>query len=97
MSELVSLVTKLFFWLAVNEIGANFNPALGYVNRDGVRDTAFDVGYTKFFSGRTLQKLNFGIDGQRFDLLDGGGRQSDQLVFKLIVVESGQQHRDRNG
>ena len=74
--------------VAVKEIGANFNPALGYINRDGVRDTAFDVGYTKFFSGRTLQKLNFGIDGQRFDLLDGGGRQSDQLVFKLIDLET---------
>jgi hypothetical protein len=74
--------------VAVKEIGANFNPALGFINRDGVRDTAFDVGYTKFFPGRTLQRLNFGIDGQRFDLLDGGGRQSDQLVFKLIDLET---------
>lgn len=72
----------------VKEIEENFNPALGFISRHGVRDTAFDVGYTKFFSGRTLQRLNFGIDGQRFDLLDGGGRQSDQLVFKLIDLET---------
>jgi hypothetical protein len=75
---------------AVKEVERNFNPALGFINRDGVRDTAFDVGYTKFFSGRSVQRMNFGIDAQRFDLLDGGGRQSDQLVFKLFDVETNQ-------
>jgi hypothetical protein len=74
--------------LSIKEIEANFNPALGFINRDGVRDTAFDVGYTKFFSGRSLQRLNFGIDGQRFDLLDGGARESQQIVFKLIDLET---------
>jgi hypothetical protein len=75
---------------AVKEIEQNFNPALGFISRDGVRDTAFDLGYTKFFSGRSLQRMNFGVDGQRFDLLDGAGRQSDQLVFKLFDVETNQ-------
>ena len=73
---------------SIKEIGANFNPALGFISRDGVRDTAFDVGYTKFFTGGSLQRLNFGIDGQRFDLLEDGSRQSDQVVFKLFDLET---------
>jgi hypothetical protein len=73
---------------AVKEIERNFNPALGFISRTDVRDTAFDVGYTKFFSGGTVQRLNAGLDWQRFDLLNGGGRQSDQLVFKLIELET---------
>jgi hypothetical protein len=72
---------------AVKEIGSNFSPALGFISRDGVRDTAFDVGYSKFFSGGNLQRMSFGVDAQRFDLL-GGGRQSEQVVFKLVDLET---------
>ena len=56
---------------SVKEIERNFNPALGFISRADVRDTAFDVGYTRFYEGDTLQRLNFGLDAQRFDLLDG--------------------------
>ncbi len=63
--------------VSVKEIERNFNPALGFISRADVRDTAFDVGYTRFFEGGTLQRLNFGLDAQRFDLLDGGGLQSE--------------------
>ena len=72
---------------SVKEVERNFNPALGFISRSDVRDTAFDVGYTRFFSGGTLQRLIVGLDAQRFDLLDGG-RQSEQLVFKLIDLET---------
>ena len=71
----------------IKEIERNFNPALGFISRSDVRDTAFDVGYTRFFSGGKLQRLNVGLDAQRFDLLDGG-RQSEQMVLKLIDVET---------
>jgi hypothetical protein len=73
---------------AVKEIERNFNPALGYINRADVRDTAFDVGYTKFFTSGRVQRLNAGLDWQRFDLLNGGGLQSEQTVFKLLEVET---------
>src|SRR5690606_10803015 len=75
--------------VAVKEIERNFNPALGYVVRSDVRDTAFDVGFSKFFSGDTLQRLYAGIDAQRFDLL-GGGLQSEQVLFRLIELETHQ-------
>ncbi len=73
---------------SLKEIERNFNPALGFISRADVRDTAFDVGYTKFFEGDTLQRMNFGIDAQRFDLLDGGGRQSENIVFRLLELET---------
>ncbi len=73
---------------AVKEIERNFNPALGYINRSDVRDTAFDVGYTKFLTGGKVQRLNAGLDWQRFDVLNGGGLQSEQTVFKLLEVET---------
>lgn len=74
---------------AVKEIERNFNPALGYVVRSDVRDTAFDVGFSKFFSGATLQRLYAGVDAQRFDWLDGG-LQSEQVLFRLIELETHQ-------
>ena len=73
---------------SVKEIERNFNPALGFISRADVRDTAFDVGYTRFFEGDTLQRLNLGLDAQRFDLLDGGGLQSENIVFKLLELET---------
>jgi hypothetical protein len=75
--------------ISVKEIERNFNPALGYVVRSDVRDTAFDVGFSKFFSGATLQRLFTGIDAQRFDLLDGG-LQSEQFLFRLAELETHQ-------
>jgi hypothetical protein len=74
--------------LSVKEIQRNFNPALGFISRTDVRDTAFDVGYTRFYEGDTLQRMNFGVDAQRFDLLDGGSLQSEQVVFKLLELET---------
>ena len=73
---------------SVKEIERNFNPALGFISRADVRDTAFDVGYTRFYEGDTLQRLNLGLDAQRFDLLDGGGLQSENIVFKLLELET---------
>ena len=73
---------------SLKEIERNFNPALGFISRADVRDTAFDVGYTRFYEGDTLQRLNLGLDAQRFDLLDGGGLQSENIVFKLLELET---------
>jgi hypothetical protein len=80
--------------IAVKEIERNFNPALGFINRGDVRDTAFDAGFTKFFSGDTLQRLYAGVDAQRFDLL-GGGLQSEQILFRLIELETHQREAVR--
>jgi mannose-6-phosphate isomerase-like protein (cupin superfamily) len=46
-------------------LGANFNPALGFVSRTNVRDTTADVGYTHFTGGRVLQTLFAGVDVEK--------------------------------
>ena len=74
---------------AIKEIEANFDPAMGFVSRSDVRDTAFDVGFTRFFEGDTLQRLFAGVDVQRFELL-GGGLQSEQVLFRLFELETHQ-------
>lgn len=73
------------------EIEANFNPALGYVNRTGIRDVTVDVGYTRYLDSDFWQRLFVGVDAERIDLLDGGGLQSETIrarVFELNTNSS---------
>jgi hypothetical protein len=58
--------------VALRELQANFNPALGYVDRRDVRAGSFDVGYThRPPRGAYIQTLLTSLDGERVDLLDG--------------------------
>lgn len=69
------------------EVQRNFYPAMGYVNRNNVRDTTADIGYTHFFEDSFLQSAVFGVDGQRVDEIDGG-LQSEVFVFRLLELET---------
>jgi len=73
--------------IGFKEIGRNFNPALGYVNRVDIRDYTGDVGYTRFFRGSTIQSWFAGIDAQVVDGMDGR-RQSEIVVYRLSEVEA---------
>ena len=73
--------------LGLKAVQANFNPALGFVSRSGVRDTTADAGYTLFTSGSFLQSVFAGIDAQRIDLLDGG-LQTQVIVGRLAEVRT---------
>lgn len=61
----------------------NFNPALGFLNRPGVTDTTFDVGYTLWPRETPVQSLLITLDGQRIDRIDGG-LQSQSLNFRPV-------------
>jgi hypothetical protein len=73
--------------LGYKEVGAHFNPALGFVSRTNVRDATADAGYTHFARGRILQTLFAGVDAERVSLLDGG-LQSSVLLGRLIEVRT---------
>jgi len=73
---------------AVKEIEANFNPALGYVNRAGVRDLTVDAGYTRYLDSDFWQRLIVGIDAQRVSLLDGGGLDSEAVRVRVFELET---------
>lgn len=61
----------------------NFNPALGFLNRRGVTDATFDVGYTLRPRAGRIQTLLMSFDAQQIERIDGG-LQSQSLNFRLI-------------
>jgi len=69
------------------EVQSNFAPALGFVSRSDVRDTAIDVGYTHFPRSRFVQSMFFGVDAQRISFLDGG-LQSEVVLGRLLEIEN---------
>ena len=71
----------------IKELESNFNPALGFVSRSGIRDTTVDVGYTHFTGGGFLQSVFSGIDAQRIAFLDGG-LQSEVILGRLFEIRS---------
>ena len=75
----------------------NFNPALGFLNRPGVTDTTFDVGYTLWPRETPLQTLLITLDGQRINRIDGGV-QSQALNFRPVdlVTRAGDAFRAIN-
>ena len=78
--------TGFRFGLTLKEIEENFLPAMGFVDRHGVRDRSLELGYTHRRDGR-LQSIATGVDAQRVDLLDGG-LQSRIVRFRLIELET---------
>jgi hypothetical protein len=71
----------------MKELQRNFAPALGFVSRSDVRDTAIDLGYTHFPRSRFVQTMFFGVDAQRVSFLDGG-LQSEIILGRLLEIEN---------
>jgi hypothetical protein len=69
------------------EIQENFFPALGFVNRTGVRQGVADVAYTWRMAGSTFRTVSAGIDAQRTNLIDGE-LQSQRVNLKAIDLET---------
>ncbi len=55
----------------VKEIQDNFFPALGFVNRAGIRDHTFELGYSRRVGGDFFRTVFSGIDAERIDFLTG--------------------------
>ena len=72
--------------VGIKEIEANFNPALGFVNRRNIRDVTAELGYTHRPSGRTLRSVYSGATVQRIERLTGG-LQSEVAKF-LVNLEN---------
>ncbi len=77
--------------VGVKEVQQNFNPAMGFVSNAGVRDYRADVGYSLFRPGSYLQQIQFSVDAQRVNFLDGG-LQTERVRYTLF--EANTQNRD---
>lgn len=71
--------------IAFKELQANFNPALGFVNRVDVRDYSAEAGYTIVLKDFGIREIYSGVDWQRIDTLDGE-RQSEYLAIRPLEL-----------
>lgn len=71
----------------VKELQENFNPALGFVNRRGIRDHTLELGYTHRPRDGFFQTIFIGADLQRIDRLDGG-LQTEVASLRLLELET---------
>jgi len=77
---------RRFRWgAAVKELQANYRPALGFVNRSGIRDHTVELGYTHLPRESYFQSIFVGVDAQRIDEL-GAGLQSEVLSFRPLEL-----------
>ncbi len=70
------------------EIGENFNPALGFVSRKGVRDYVADVGYTHVIAGDYWQSIFSGVDANRITNRSDGEVQTQIIALRPLELET---------
>ncbi len=72
--------------VAFKQLQANYNPALGFVDRVGVDVASFDVGYThRPPRGSYVQSLFVSLDGERVEQI-GGRLQTQTLSLRPFVL-----------
>ncbi len=72
---------------SVKRFESNFNPALGFVNRLGVRDIAADLDYTYRPEAGIWQSYAFNLGVRRYDFIDGG-LQSQRVTIDPYRLSS---------
>ena len=65
----------------------NFNPALGFIDRTGVRNYSLELGYRHRPGNHFIRSIYAGVDAQRFERL-AGGLQSQSINFRLLELEN---------
>jgi hypothetical protein len=72
--------------LDLTELQANFNPAMGFVRRTGVRSYNLGFGDTLRPEGGKIRTIYSGIDAARIEFLDNGDVQSAALRINVVDV-----------
>lgn len=76
--------TGLRTTIGFKEVQANFNPALGYINRAGIRDYSAELGWIKRYPQTSRLRMLFSIVGwQRVEEI-GVGLQSEVIDARVI-------------
>jgi hypothetical protein len=71
--------------LAAKELQANFNPAMGFVSRSGIRNYVAESGYVWRPNKTRLREVYSAIEFNQSDRLDGGV-QSSMARFRLLEL-----------
>lgn len=72
--------------IGYKEIQENFNPALGFVNRPGVRDLTVEAGYTLYTQSPAIRKIFSGVDFERIETI-AGELQSQYVTLRAVEIE----------
>ena len=72
--------------LQYKRYGAEFNPALGFLDSAGISDTFFNVGYMLRPSGGSLESWLAGLDYQRIEYLNGGGLKTEAYFLRPLTL-----------
>lgn len=72
--------------IGYKELQQNFFPALGFVNRAGVRDLTLEGGYTWYTDWSAIRSIHSGVDFQRIEKLSGGV-ESQIVNLRAFEVE----------
>ena len=78
--------------LGSKTIEENFYPALGFVNRSGVRNHTANFGYIHRFRNALLRTAYWGVDAERIDLIEGG-LQTQVLTLRALEFDTDEQLR----
>jgi hypothetical protein len=70
---------------AYKEIQQNFNPAVGFISRSGIRQSSADLGYTFRPNGAIVDSVESNVSAQRIDLIDGD-MQSQSVVIQPFKI-----------
>ena len=77
--------------IGVGSIEANFNPALGFVNRSDFVRSEIGLGYTWWPGHSAIRSINTGFNWERYDKI-GDGLESGSLFVELAEVEMATGH-----
>ena len=69
--------------LLLRQVEENFKPAVGFVNRGGIRDYAVDFGKRIRFSNSWLRSVYAGVDGYRVERLDTGALETEAMDLRI--------------
>jgi hypothetical protein len=72
--------------LSTKHIEANFNPALGFVNNNGIRDDTAELRYTWVGDG-FVQQVFSAVAGERIERLDAG-LQTEEVAWRPFVIQT---------
>ncbi|MDE0003637.1 MAG: carbohydrate binding family 9 domain-containing protein, partial [Rhodospirillaceae bacterium] len=78
--------------LGSKTIEENFYPALGFVNRSGIRNHTANFGYIHRFRNAPIRTAYWGIDAERMDLIEGG-LQTQVLTLRAFEFDTDEQFR----
>jgi len=73
--------------VTAKEIQQNFDPAIGFVSRAGVRQYFGNLGFTHLVQGKVLRTVFAGVDGEQSREI-GGDLQSQRGILRFLEVDT---------